>query len=442
MHESVRTVAWLTAYVGACLLGRFTVIQPENIGLVWPAAGVAMVWLASSTRRTWCLDIVLLSVSTFVVLLLTEGGVTRSILSLVTVFQAVVTVLALRRFVPGIWGTGGRVPLKRLRDLGFLLAVVITTALLTAVLRTLLGIALVPGEGWDLLPGRWGRNASAMATIGTFGLILGGWIAVHRDRGKPVLARPDRSDVLNGVGIVVMVLVVGVFGFWRDPAVPPTFILTLTSVWAGVRFNALVASAQSLLTGALVVWLTILGYGPIGRVDDPETRALTAQVFVIVLMVTSLTIAFSRRQTAETIGSLERSEATLAVRADELDMVMSRLQDGIAIIEAGGRVVHANDASAHRVRHPSRGAPRTCPGPGGSQGPGVPPGRAAARGGAERLRPGHGRRGRRRRGDPPHRRVRRRPGAGGLGVPGAARRGCPHRAMIDHPRRHHGQHPP
>ena len=222
MHESVRTVAWLTAYVGASLLGRITVIEPEMIGLVWPAAGVAMVWLASaSTRRTWYLDISLLAVSTFLVLLLTEGGVTRSILSLVTVLQAVITVLALRRCVPGIWGTGGRVPLKRLRDLGFLLAIVITTALLTAVLRTLLGIAFVPGDGWDLLPGRWGRNASAMATIGTFGLILGGWIAVHRDRGKPVLTRPDRSDVLNGVGIVVMVLVVGVFGFWRDPAFPP-----------------------------------------------------------------------------------------------------------------------------------------------------------------------------------------------------------------------------
>ena len=106
----------------------------------------------------------------------------------------------------------------------------------------------------------------------------------------------------------------------------------------------LVASGQSLLTGALVVWLTILGYGPIAGVDNPEARALTAQIFVIVLMVTSLTIALSRRQIAETIDRLERSEETLAVRAAELDMVMSRLQDGIAIIEAGGRVVHANDA--------------------------------------------------------------------------------------------------
>ena len=61
--------------------------------------------------------------------------------------------------------------------------------------------------------------------------------------------------------------------------------------------------------------MTILGYGPIASVDDPETRALTAQIFVMVLMVTSLTIALSRRQIAETIDRLEHSEETLAVRA-------------------------------------------------------------------------------------------------------------------------------
>jgi PAS domain S-box-containing protein len=334
----------LTAYVGACLLGRIIILQPDNIGVVWPAAGVALVWLASSTPRTWLPDIALLSVSTVAVIFLTDGGVTRSILSLVTVFQAVITVLALRRWVPGIWGTGGRVPIKRLHDFGFVLLVVITTALISAVLRTLLGLMFMPGEGFELLLGRWGRNAAAMATIGTFGLLLGGWIAEHRDAGTPVLERPTRTEWVHGAGIVIAVLAVVSFGFWKDPNVPPTFILTLTSVWAGLRFNALVASGQSLLTGALVVWMTILGYGPIAGVVDPEARALTAQFFVIVLMVTSLTISLSRRQIDETIGRLERSEATIAVRADELDMVMSRLQDGVAIIEAGGRVVHANEA--------------------------------------------------------------------------------------------------
>jgi PAS domain S-box-containing protein len=90
--------------------------------------------------------------------------------------------------------------------------------------------------------------------------------------------------------------------------------------------------------------LTIEGYGPIAGLSNPEARAVTAQIFVIVLMVTSLTIALTSRQIAETIDRLERSEETLAVRAAELDMVMSRLNDGIAIIEDGGRVVHANEA--------------------------------------------------------------------------------------------------
>ena len=183
-----------------------------------------------------------------------------------------------------------------------------------------------------------------MATIGSFGLLLGGWIAEHRDAGQPVLVRPTGTQFVHGAGIVadspdhlrVRVL--------AGSHTPTTFILTLTSVWAGLQFNALVASAQSLLTGWLVVWVTIQGYGPIAGVDDPEARAVTAQIFVMVLMVTSLTIALTGRQIADTIGRLERSEATLAVRAEELDMVMSRLHDGIAIIEEGGRVVHANEA--------------------------------------------------------------------------------------------------
>ena len=130
-------------------------------------------------------------------------------------------------------GTGGRVPFKRLRDFGVLLLVVIVTALITAVLRTLLGQIVMPEESFDLLLGRWGRNAAAMATIGSFGLLLGGWIAERRDAGRPVLVRPSGTDVLHGAGIVATVGAVVLIGFWRDPAVPPTFILTLTSVWAG-----------------------------------------------------------------------------------------------------------------------------------------------------------------------------------------------------------------
>ena len=121
-------------------------------------------------------------------------------------------------------------------------------------------------------------------------------------------------------------------------------MLTLTVVWAAIRFNVVVAAAQCLLTGAGTVLMTILGYGPIANVGNSESRALLAEVFVVVLMVTGMVIAVTRRQLFGTIERIEHSEELLRLRANELDMVMSHLDDAVAIIEEGGRVLHANEA--------------------------------------------------------------------------------------------------
>lgn len=92
MPAQGRTALWLTAYLAASPLGRAVVVQPEKVGLVWPAAGIALVWLASSNRKLLPIDLLLMSVSTMVVLALTEGGLARSILSLAVSVQ---TLLAL-----------------------------------------------------------------------------------------------------------------------------------------------------------------------------------------------------------------------------------------------------------------------------------------------------------------------------------------------------------
>jgi signal transduction histidine kinase len=338
-----RTALWLTAYVAASLLGRVVVVQPEKVGLVWPAAGVALAWLASSNRRLLPIDLALMSVSTVAVLAITEGGVARSILSLSVVLQTVLAVLLLRRFVPGIWGAGGREPFTRLAQLGWTLATVIGAAFVTAVLRSVIGAIVFENESLDMLAGRFGRQASALATIGVFGLLLGGWLAQRRDRGLPLLGPITRRDVIHLLGIELLTAVIFV-GFWRNPEIPTTYVLSLTVVWTAIRFNPVITAVHCLLTGVVTVLMTILGYGPLANVSAPDTRALLAQVFVVVLMVTGMTISLIRRQITETISSLEQSEATVAMRADELDMVMSRLEDGVAIIEETGRVVHANTA--------------------------------------------------------------------------------------------------
>ena len=119
--------------------------------------------------------------------------------------------------------------------------------------------------------GRFGRSATAMATIGVFGLLLGGWLADHHDRGVPPFNRPSREDLLNAAGVLATTLAIFVLGFYLNPEIPSTFMLTLTVVWAAIRFNVVVAAAQCLLTGAGTVLMTILGYGPIANVGNSES---------------------------------------------------------------------------------------------------------------------------------------------------------------------------
>jgi signal transduction histidine kinase/integral membrane sensor domain MASE1 len=345
VRPPARTGLFLVAFVAATLLGRIIIVEPASVGVVAPGPGVALVWLASSPNRRWfVIDAVLLSFATMVALLLSSGTDKQALISMLSVIQVVLTVLLLRRWVPQIWGAGGRRPMNSLGELGRVLAAIAIGTLLYTLLRAALGVLLIPEETWSMGIGRFGRSATAMATVGLTGLLLGGWLAEHRDRGVPPFNRPSRDDLLNAAGVLASSLAIFVLGFYLNPEIPSTFMLTLTVVWAAIRFNVVVAAAQCLLTGAGTVLMTIRGYGPIANVGDPESRALLAQVFVVVLMVTGMVIAVTRRQLFGTIERIERSEEVLRLRANELDMVMSHLDDAVAIIEEGGRVLHANEA--------------------------------------------------------------------------------------------------
>ena len=340
-----RTIIWCLLYVFASLLGRIIIVQPNNVGVVWPAAGVALVWVASARGRNQLIgDAVLLAALTTTVIALTEGTTAQILLSPLSVVQPLVALWLIRRWVPHIWGAGGREPMNKLGDFGRILAAVAIAALVMSVLRTTLGLVFIPGEMAELAVGRWGRNAAAMATLGMLGLLIGGWLAQRRDAGLPPVSPPSRSDVLHGVGVTLATIAVFYFGFCLNPGVPTTFMLTLAVVWCAIRFNVVVTALHSVITGIAAVVLTIEGYGPIAEVSGSEAKALVAQVFVLVLMVIGMVIALTRQQFFETIGDLERSEAVLAMRADELDLVMAHLDDGVAIIEEGGRILHTNKA--------------------------------------------------------------------------------------------------
>ncbi len=340
-----RTIIWCLLYVFASLLGRIIIVQPNNVGVVWPAAGVALVWLASARgRNQLVIDAVLIAVLTTTVIALTDGTTAQILFSPLSVVQPLVAVWLIRRWVPHIWGGGGREPMNKLGDFGRVLAAVAIAALVMSVLRTTLGLVFIPDETAELAIGRWGRNAAAMATLGTLGLLIGGWLAQRRDAGLPPVSPPTRNDALHGIGVTLATVAVFYFGFYLNPGVPSTFMLTLAVVWCAIRFNVVLTALHSVVTGIAAVVLTIEGYGPVAEVSGSEAKALVAQIFVLVLLVIGMVIALTRQQFFETIGDLERSEAVLAVRAEELDLVMAHLEDGVAIIEEGGRILHTNKA--------------------------------------------------------------------------------------------------
>lgn len=342
---ALRWVAWATVFVFTMLLSRSLVVQPDNVSLIAPAAGISVVWLASARNRLELLvDVVLMTVLTVVILMFTDAPHIQVALSVVYAVQPLVVVYLLRRLVPHLWGGGGRKPMGTMVDFGLVLLSMAGGLVVYALLRTTLGELFDPKETLSIALGRTTRAASAMATIGVGGLLLGGWLAEHDDEGRSPFSRPTPADLGHAFGVTAATAIVFESGFVHHPENPTTFMLTLTVVWVAIRFSPIVTAATCLVTGATGVWLTIAKIGPIAAVDDPVSRAGISQVFVVVLMVLGMTISLSRRQVLGAVARLQESEATLAVRAEELDMVMAHLEDAVAIIEEGGRVLHANQA--------------------------------------------------------------------------------------------------
>lgn len=48
-----RTLLFAAGYLLAAYAGRLTVMDGTNLSLVWPAAGVAVVWFAAQRRARW-----------------------------------------------------------------------------------------------------------------------------------------------------------------------------------------------------------------------------------------------------------------------------------------------------------------------------------------------------------------------------------------------------
>ncbi|WP_158544795.1 response regulator [Blastococcus sp. TF02-9] len=306
------SAGWALAYAVTVFLGRMTRVDGSALALVWPAAAVGVLWLACRwQRRRWLVtDAVLLAVVAGAVNVVTgTSALMGAFFGLANVVQSLIACVLLR----GLQQRWGSVPwrLRRSADLGALVIASSGASLAAAgigpvALWWLQDVPLMPTMGaWTL------RNAA-----GTFVFVALALRVADRQLGRVVRDRRQAAE-LGFAAAVVVAGYTAVFGMTAH--LPVGFLLVPLSMWLALRFHTTVAAAHVMLTGFLVVTLTLADRGPFA-IGDPLVQVLLAQAFVTVTGLVALVLALHRDERAQLIGGLEEARR----RADEQAALVER----------------------------------------------------------------------------------------------------------------------
>ena len=354
--ELLRILAWALAYAGTATWGHHTEFGGSGFALFWPASGVALAWIATSPSRTRLLELGLLGV-------LAAGSAYRNGDSGWEVLNAAVGVplglvafvVVAQRLAPGLRGTDGDRPIETLRQYVLLLAATLVAGGVEAVVATAT-LGPDPGLPFERVGELAITHTVAMATVGVTLLIACGWYAGLPPARFPanVVAGLRRDSTAHDLAIVAaasaVTVVVFLAGFVWFADAPVSFVLVMLVAGAGIRFTPTSTGLYALTISVAACWLTAEGYGPIDAITEPHRRALAFGLFMTALVVTGLIIALSRRERDEIIGRLRESEHAAEVLADDLALVLAHLEEGVAVVEEGGRFIHAN-AAIGRLLH-------------------------------------------------------------------------------------------
>lgn len=356
-HHLARVLAWTAAFVAAGYAGRLTIIDGGALSLVWPAAGIAMLWFATGDRSTRWLDVAAFTTATFVVNVSTGAPVELGMVFVTANLLQVTLFLALaHRWLPEVWGFGGRRPLGRIEELGAVVLAALLACLAAAVVGTA-GLRLT-GTGGTLLSflAWWGRNGVGLVAVGLVGLLAGPVLgpAARRQGTRGMLraawhaARP-RSSGRAVEAALLLTATVGIYVVVFDlpDGGPLAFLLLAPTFWAGIRFSALSATLHSLACATIAITFTIAGVGPFVVFDEPTAQAMVAQLCVLMTMVAGLSLAFSH--------ALERhvaAELTALTDASRLAALITTDVDGqIRTFGVGAERLLGYDAAELVGRH-------------------------------------------------------------------------------------------
>ena len=333
----------------AVILGRATVLPGQPISPVWPAAGVAVLWLMWTRRPGAAL--VTLAIEQVVVMLATGASPVLTIAAtLAALLQTWLVVVVLRRWVPGALGTGGEASIHSLP----VLARGTTAVMLGCAVGALVGCAgLLLDLGavtWVDLAQWFGRQLCGLMIVASVGHLT--W-----ER----LTQPHRRPAAGAAELALLWLASAVaYGMVFSRPLPLAYLAIPLTVWCAVRFSTYAAAVHAATFGAVSVVVTLLGQGPFSLIADTPVAAILTQAFTLVLLMTALVVGSVRDQREDVVEQLVRSEATAAARADLLTAMNHAMEEGLVLVDGSGTVVQANDAARRLLASTSaRGATST-----------------------------------------------------------------------------------
>lgn len=349
---ALRHTAALAAFVVAAVVGRATVVEGTDTALVWPAAGVGVLWYLATSASTRRVTLTLIGTATLVVNALTGSSIGVALVFVGTnLLQTVLTSWLLERPWREWPVVGWNVPFTAPAQLGRLLLVTAVSSVPVVALGAT-GLWLVHGHYTGIAAlAWWGRNGVGIVGVVAAGLLLHqSWAQRdhRRSPGRLRLLECAALFVLTG-GLVLLDLLVPKSSF--------VYFLPAFAVWAGSRFRPTLVAVHSMLAGAGALGIAMSGLGPFAEVGSPYVAALGAQTFVGVVVVLGLVLTMAREQNVRLTADLRAARDESERHGRLLNAVLMSMQDGVVVVDRDNVVVMVNKAAAQGVLAEHSGRP-------------------------------------------------------------------------------------
>ncbi|GAA3010828.1 ATP-binding protein [Actinokineospora diospyrosa] len=346
-----RTAGFAALFVAATVAGRLTVLDSASLSLVWPAAGVAVLWFCAQ-RDSPVMWVDVLGLALITVLVNSATGATpaqAAVFVVSNLLQVWVFVTLVVRWRPDMWTLGPGGGLNGLRDLWVMLVSAFTAATTGAAVGPT-ALWLITGHYSGITTAVWmARNVAGVLLVGIIGLCAARAVAARRADA----VNNRRADGTSGWRVVeyVAVSVCSVIGyliaFARDESLPVASMLIALTVWAAARLSTTYVALHTGVVATIAVVFTLHGQGPFAVVPAHAGRALLVQLFVIIVAVVGLALALGRDERDLLLAELAEEKEQAALRAQLKRAIIDSMADGVSVVDSTGRVSLRNPAAVH-----------------------------------------------------------------------------------------------